>query len=81
MLLGSRMRVVILFVGVGVVLFRFVMSLSRLLNCLIVAEKLNVLLLLVCLLGQYEETRVVFLALMVVFTVEVSLGLVMLTRT
>lgn len=74
------LRVFILFIGGWIIFFRFVLSLSRLLNCLIVIENLKVLLLFSCLLGQGEETRVLFLALMVIFTVEVTLGLVVLTR-
>nr|BDB04166.1 NADH dehydrogenase subunit 4L [Fasciola gigantica]BDB04178.1 NADH dehydrogenase subunit 4L [Fasciola gigantica]BDB04190.1 NADH dehydrogenase subunit 4L [Fasciola gigantica]BDB04202.1 NADH dehydrogenase subunit 4L [Fasciola gigantica]BDB04214.1 NADH dehydrogenase subunit 4L [Fasciola gigantica] len=69
-----------LYVGVLVIIFGFFLSLGRLLNCLIVVENLNVLLLFVCLLGQWEEFRIVFIALMVIFTIEVTLGLVVLTR-
>nr|YP_009826141.1 NADH dehydrogenase subunit 4L [Lyperosomum longicauda]QIX04651.1 NADH dehydrogenase subunit 4L [Lyperosomum longicauda] len=67
-------------VGVLLVLFGFVLSLSRLLNCLIMLENLNVMLLFSCMLWQVEEFRIFFLALMVIFTVEVVLGLVVLTR-
>nr|YP_009734329.1 NADH dehydrogenase subunit 4L [Echinostoma revolutum]QIJ97881.1 NADH dehydrogenase subunit 4L [Echinostoma revolutum] len=63
-----------------IVLFGFFLSLSRLLNCLIVVENFNVLLLLYCLLGQWDEFRMLFIALIVIFTVEVTLGLVVLTR-
>nr|YP_010461149.1 NADH dehydrogenase subunit 4L [Carassotrema koreanum]UUF91998.1 NADH dehydrogenase subunit 4L [Carassotrema koreanum] len=71
---------VILSLGVGIVLCSFVLSLTRLLNCLIVVENFNVLLLVSCLLSQSEEFRMLFIALMVIFTVEVVLGLVVLTR-
>lgn len=71
---------VYLCVGFVIILFRFVMSLSRLLNCLMIMENLNILLLMVCLANQADETRIIFLALMVLFTVEVALRLVMLTR-
>nr|YP_009689305.1 NADH dehydrogenase subunit 4L [Postharmostomum commutatum]QEL51321.1 NADH dehydrogenase subunit 4L [Postharmostomum commutatum] len=74
------MSLVLLYGGLVVLLFSFIMSLSRLLNCLIIVENINVLLLLVCLLSQTDESRIMFLALMVLFTIEVSLGLVMLTR-
>lgn len=74
------MVVVILYLGLVAILFRLIMSLTRLLNCLIVVENLKVLLLLICLVSQREESRVMFLALMVLFTIEVALGLVMLTR-
>nr|YP_009467179.1 NADH dehydrogenase subunit 4L [Artyfechinostomum sufrartyfex]YP_010461005.1 NADH dehydrogenase subunit 4L [Artyfechinostomum malayanum]APX55328.1 NADH dehydrogenase subunit 4L [Artyfechinostomum sufrartyfex]ARH10827.1 NADH dehydrogenase subunit 4L [Artyfechinostomum sufrartyfex]UUF68158.1 NADH dehydrogenase subunit 4L [Artyfechinostomum malayanum] len=70
----------LLYLGSLVVLFSFFMSLSRLLNCLIVVENFNVLLLLFCLLGQWDEFRMLFIALIVIFTIEVTLGLVVLTR-
>nr|YP_009650987.1 NADH dehydrogenase subunit 4L [Uvitellina sp. SSS-2019]QCY72813.1 NADH dehydrogenase subunit 4L [Uvitellina sp. SSS-2019] len=70
----------LLFLGSVVVLFSFFLSLSRLLNCLMVIENFNVLLLFVSLLGQWEEFYMFFIALMVIFTVEVTLGLVVLTR-
>lgn len=71
---------VVLFVGRLVVLFGFFLSQGRLLSCLIVVENFNVLLLFICLLGQWEEFRMLFIALMVIFTIEVTLGLVVLTR-
>nr|YP_009261930.1 NADH dehydrogenase subunit 4L [Echinochasmus japonicus]AKL39058.1 NADH dehydrogenase subunit 4L [Echinochasmus japonicus] len=71
---------VVLFLGCLVVLFGFFLSLGRLLSCLIVVENFNVLLLFVCLVGQWGEFRMLFIALMVIFTVEVTLGLVVLTR-
>nr|BAV82928.1 NADH dehydrogenase subunit 4L [Echinostoma caproni] len=72
--------VLFLYVGSLIVLFGFFMSLTRLLNCLIVVENFNVLLLLFCLLSQWDEFRMLFIALIVIFTVEVTLGLVVLTR-
>nr|APX55305.1 NADH dehydrogenase subunit 4L [Fasciolopsis buski] len=69
-----------LYVGSLLIIFGFFLSLGRLLNCLIVVENFNVLLLFVCLLCQWDEFRVVFIALMVIFTIEVTLGLVVLTR-
>nr|UDU84919.1 NADH dehydrogenase subunit 4L [Glypthelmins quieta] len=63
-----------------VILVTFVLSLSRLLNCIIVVENINVLLLLSAFLVNWEESRIFFISLMVVFTVEVVLGLVVLTR-
>lgn len=71
---------VILFLGVLVILFGFFLCLGRLLRCLIVVEKFKVLLLFICLIGQWEEFRMLFIALMVIFTIEVTLGLVVLTR-
>ena len=43
-----------------VILLSFVLSVSRLLNCLIVIEKFKVLLLFICLLSQFEEFRILF---------------------
>nr|AKG49766.1 NADH dehydrogenase subunit 4L [Ogmocotyle sp. JM-2015] len=71
---------VILLLGVFIIMLSFVLSLSRLLNCLIVIENLNVLVLFVCLLCNWDESRIFFIALMVIFTIEVTLGLVVLTR-
>nr|WRW53955.1 NADH dehydrogenase subunit 4L [Strigea falconis] len=68
------------FIGGLVILFSFLLSNSRLLNCLLVVENFNVMLLLICLVSQFEEFRIIFLALMVIFTIEVTLGLVVLTR-
>nr|YP_010853271.1 NADH dehydrogenase subunit 4L [Metorchis bilis]WGM81690.1 NADH dehydrogenase subunit 4L [Metorchis bilis] len=70
----------LLILGVFIVLCSFFLSVSRLLNCLIVVENLNVLLLFVTMLSQRGETYIFFIALMVIFTVEVMLGLVVLTR-
>nr|YP_010704909.1 NADH dehydrogenase subunit 4L [Plagiorchis multiglandularis]WCQ78404.1 NADH dehydrogenase subunit 4L [Plagiorchis multiglandularis] len=67
-------------ISLGVVLCSFMLSLSRLLNCLIVVENFNVLLLFSSLLMNWDETRIFFIALMVIFTIEVVLGLVVLTR-
>lgn len=66
--------------SVGLISFSFILGLPRLLNCLIVLENLKVVLLFLCLWGQGEEFRVLFLILMVIFTVEVTLGLVVLSR-
>nr|YP_009867147.1 NADH dehydrogenase subunit 4L [Diplostomum ardeae]QKG04346.1 NADH dehydrogenase subunit 4L [Diplostomum ardeae] len=74
------MLVSLVFLGGLIILLSFLLSVSRLLNCLIVIENMNVLLLFFCLLSQFEETRVIFLALLVIFTIEVTLGLVVLTR-
>lgn len=70
----------LLVLGVMVILCRFFLSISRLLNCLIVVEKFNVLLLFVAMLLQRGESYIFLIALMVIFTVEVMLGLVVLTR-
>nr|QYC97738.1 NADH dehydrogenase subunit 4L [Diplostomoidea sp. MSB para 30071] len=63
-----------------IILFSFILSSSRLLNCLIVIENFNVMLLFICLMSQFEEFRIIFITLMVIFTIEVTLGLVVLTR-
>lgn len=65
--------------GVLVIIFSFVLSLGRFLNCLIVLENLKVLLLLNCIL-LWGERRVLFLVLIVIFTIEVTISLVVLTR-
>nr|YP_010514547.1 NADH dehydrogenase subunit 4L [Diplodiscus japonicus]UXL86278.1 NADH dehydrogenase subunit 4L [Diplodiscus japonicus] len=74
------MYTAVVVLGVFIVVSSFVLSLTRLLNCLIVIENFNVLLLFSSLACQIEETRVLFIALMVIFTVEVTLGLVVLIR-
>nr|UDU84943.1 NADH dehydrogenase subunit 4L [Orientocreadium sp. HS] len=71
---------IIFFMAVVVVLCTFGLSLGRLINCLIVVENYNVLLLFSAILSNWDASRVIFIALMVVFTVEVVLGLVVLTR-
>nr|QJP05381.1 NADH dehydrogenase subunit 4L [Clonorchis sinensis] len=70
----------LLVLGVMVILCSFFLSISRLLNCLIVVENFNVLLLFVAMLLQRGESYIFLIALMVIFTVEVMLGLVVLTR-
>nr|YP_010129816.1 NADH dehydrogenase subunit 4L [Spirometra theileri]QVD40116.1 NADH dehydrogenase subunit 4L [Spirometra theileri] len=58
----------------------FILSLTRFLSCLIILENFNVLLLLFSLLLGLLNSHVIFIALMVVSTVEVIVGLVVLTR-
>nr|YP_010702651.1 hypothetical protein P1R15_mgp02 [Sparganum proliferum]CAI7563735.1 nad4l [Sparganum proliferum] len=58
----------------------FTLSLTRFLSCLIILENFNVLLLLFSLLLSLGDSHVIFIALMVVSTVEVIVGLVVLTR-
>nr|UFQ89241.1 NADH dehydrogenase subunit 4L [Caulobothrium sp. MZUSP 8009] len=58
----------------------FFLSLSRFLNCLIILENFNVLLLLFTLLFTSHDSHMLFIVLMVVSTVEVIVGLVVLTR-
>lgn len=70
----------LLILGVLIILCSFFLSVSRLLNCLIVVENFNVLLLFMTMLVQWGESYIFFIALMVIFTIEVVLGLVVLTR-
>nr|YP_009262383.1 NADH dehydrogenase subunit 4L [Homalogaster paloniae]AMA06568.1 NADH dehydrogenase subunit 4L [Homalogaster paloniae]ANI86959.1 NADH dehydrogenase subunit 4L [Homalogaster paloniae] len=74
------MSLTLLLMGVFIILVSFVLSLARLMNCLIVVENLNVLLLFSALMSQSSEARVLFIALMVIFAIEVTLGLVALVR-
>lgn len=61
-------------------LVRFFLTLSRFLNCLIVIENFNILLLLFTLLSGTPDKHMQFIILMVVSTIEVIVGLVILTR-
>lgn len=63
-----------------VIMFGFMLSLTRFLNCLIILENFKVLLLLFSLLLSLADRHIVFIVLMVVSTVEVIIGLVVLTR-
>lgn len=63
-----------------VTLLGFFLSISRFLNCLIILEKFKVLILLFTLLLTSHDSHIVFVILMVVSTIEVILGLVVLTR-
>nr|YP_009440996.1 NADH dehydrogenase subunit 4L [Moniezia expansa]AOY40436.1 NADH dehydrogenase subunit 4L [Moniezia expansa] len=63
-----------------VIVFSFFLSYSRFLNCLIILENFNVLLLLFCLLVGCMDSHIIFVVLMVVSTIEVIVGLVVLTR-
>nr|BBB87211.1 NADH dehydrogenase subunit 4L [Moniezia benedeni] len=62
------------------VVVSFFLSYGRFLNCLIVLENFNVLLLLFCLLVGHSDSHMVFVVLMVISTIEIIVGLVMLTR-
>lgn len=63
-----------------VILLRFFLSISRFLNCLIVLEKFNVLLLLFCLICGLSDRHMIFIVLIILSTVEIIVGLVVLTR-
>lgn len=69
----------VLILGFIITLKSFVLSLGRFLNCLIVLENLNILLLL-CSVLFWDGNRTLFISLIVIFTVEVTLSLVVLTR-
>nr|AJP00023.1 NADH dehydrogenase subunit 4L [Raillietina tetragona] len=58
----------------------FFLSFSRFLNCLIMLENFNVLLLIFCLVVDNVNNHMIFIALMVVSTIEVMAGLIILTR-
>nr|YP_010286126.1 NADH dehydrogenase subunit 4L [Mesocestoides sp. RKZ08]UKS07964.1 NADH dehydrogenase subunit 4L [Mesocestoides sp. RKZ08] len=68
------------FVLFSVVLFSFFLSFSRFLHCLIVLENFNVLLILFCLMFSGADSHMIFIVLMVVSTIEIVVGLVVLTR-
>nr|YP_009316242.1 NADH dehydrogenase subunit 4L [Anoplocephala magna]AMR73958.1 NADH dehydrogenase subunit 4L [Anoplocephala magna] len=63
-----------------VIVFSFFLASTRFLNCLIILENFNILLLLFCLLVSLEDSHVIFVVLMVISTVEIIIGLVILTR-
>lgn len=62
------------------ILLRFFLSISRFLNCLIILEKFNVLVLLFCLISGIQDSHMIFIVLIILSTVEVIVGLVILTR-
>lgn len=67
----------VLYMGVLIGILGFFMSASRLLNCFLVVEKIGFLLIMLCCI---RESGVLFLSLIVVFTVESALALVVLFR-
>nr|YP_007891008.1 NADH dehydrogenase subunit 4L [Versteria mustelae]BAN15692.1 NADH dehydrogenase subunit 4L [Versteria mustelae] len=64
----------------SVIVISFFLSINRFLNCLIILENFNVLVLLFCLLLSLIDSHMIFVVLMVISTVEVIIGLVVLTR-
>lgn len=70
----------LLFLGLVVGGLRLFLSSSRYLSTLVVLESLKVLLLGCCLLGDVSRFRVGFVSLLVMFTLEAVLGLVVLVR-
>nr|YP_007890984.1 NADH dehydrogenase subunit 4L [Hydatigera parva]BAN15656.1 NADH dehydrogenase subunit 4L [Hydatigera parva] len=70
----------LLLIFVFVLFFGFVLSIGHFLNNLIILESLNVLVLLFCLLFSTLDSHMIFIALIVVSTIEVVVGLVILTQ-
>nr|QZZ81268.1 NADH dehydrogenase subunit 4L [Prosthogonimus pellucidus] len=70
----------LLILGLVFSVFGFFLSSNSFLNCLIVLENMNVLLLVVSLLLGVTMFRSFFISLLVMFTIEVVLSLVILTR-
>lgn len=58
----------------------FFLSLRRFLNCLIILEGFNVLLLIFSLIVDRVNSHMIFITLMVVSTIEIVVGLTILTR-
>jgi NADH:ubiquinone oxidoreductase subunit K len=56
------------------------LSYNRFLNCLIILENFNILLLMYALISSAIDRHMIFIILMVVSTIEVIVGLVVLTR-
>nr|YP_007375114.1 NADH dehydrogenase subunit 4L [Taenia martis]BAM76211.1 NADH dehydrogenase subunit 4L [Taenia martis] len=64
----------------SVIMVSFFLSITRFLNSLIILENFNVLLLLFCLIVSVNDNHIIFIVLMIISTVEVIIGLVVLTR-
>nr|YP_007889812.1 NADH dehydrogenase subunit 4L [Taenia twitchelli]BAN15644.1 NADH dehydrogenase subunit 4L [Taenia twitchelli] len=64
----------------SVIMVSFFLSITRFLNSLIILENFNVLVLLFCLILSTNDSHIIFIVLMVISTVEVIIGLVLLTR-
>nr|UEC44187.1 NADH dehydrogenase subunit 4L [Taenia tianguangfui] len=63
-----------------VIVMSYFLCISRFLNSLIIMENFNVLILLFCLLFSSYDSHMIFMTVMVISTVEVIIGLVVLTR-
>nr|QSV08796.1 NADH dehydrogenase subunit 4L [Taenia hydatigena] len=72
--------VTLFLVLVFVILISFFLSITRFLNSLIILENFNVLVLMMCLLTSSNDSHMIFMTLMVISTVEIIIGLVLLTR-
>nr|YP_010133151.1 NADH dehydrogenase subunit 4L [Hydatigera taeniaeformis]ACN76686.1 NADH dehydrogenase subunit 4L [Hydatigera taeniaeformis]BAV82577.1 NADH dehydrogenase subunit 4L [Hydatigera taeniaeformis] len=64
----------------SIVCVSFFLTLNRFLNNLIILESLNVLVILFCLLCSSLDNHMIFIAFIVVSTIEVIIGLVVLTQ-
>nr|YP_007890948.1 NADH dehydrogenase subunit 4L [Taenia ovis]BAN15608.1 NADH dehydrogenase subunit 4L [Taenia ovis] len=64
----------------SVISVSFFLSITRFLNSLIILENFNILILLFCLIFSFFDSHMIFMALMVISTVEIIVGLVVLTR-
>nr|WCL38743.1 NADH dehydrogenase subunit 4L [Caryophyllaeus brachycollis] len=64
----------------GVAVLAIILCIDRFLNCLILLENFNVCILLFSLLRSSSDSHMVFIVLMVVSTIEIVVGLVVLTR-
>lgn len=71
---------VLLLLGSFFIFFSFFLSISRFLRCLIILENLKVLVLLVRFMCCSVDHSVLFVLLIVMFTIEVVLGLVILVQ-
>nr|YP_001218758.1 NADH dehydrogenase subunit 4L [Echinococcus oligarthrus]BAF56512.1 NADH dehydrogenase subunit 4L [Echinococcus oligarthrus] len=63
-----------------VIMISYFLIVGRFLNCLIVLENFNVLILLFCLLFSSLDNHMVFIVFMVISTVEIVVSLTVLTR-
>lgn len=64
----------------SIICIRFFLTLNRFLNKLIILERLKVLVILFCLLCSRLDNHMIFIAFIVVSTIEVIIGLVVLTQ-
>nr|AOL57866.1 NADH dehydrogenase subunit 4L [Echinococcus granulosus] len=63
-----------------VIMVSYFLTVGRFLNSLIILENFNVLVLLFCLLFSSLDNHMIFITLMVISTLEIIIGLTVLTR-
>nr|ARO49721.1 NADH dehydrogenase subunit 4L [Echinococcus granulosus]AWD27238.1 NADH dehydrogenase subunit 4L [Echinococcus granulosus] len=63
-----------------VIMVSYFLTVGRFLNSLIILENFNVLVLLFCLLFSSLDNHMIFIALMVISTLEIIISLTVLTR-